>query len=141
MCVTVKKLQRNGLCAVPVILDYTADKTTATVSFPRTLKDLAWVVAKLLEQPDMLSPSQEAHTSPATLWVLGGRNIQHHLGLMLLRPRTPSPCYRPGAHSSFTSKCHPGSLKMPLIGGRGYHKEKFGKIRSGRAEKEEQLER
>lgn len=65
MCVTIKKLQRNGLCAVPVLLDYTADKTTATVSFPHTLKDLAWVVSKLLEQPDMLSPSQEAHTSPA----------------------------------------------------------------------------
>lgn len=128
-------------CAVPVILDYTADKTTATVSFPHTLKDLARVVSKLLEQPEMLSPSQEAHTSPAILRVRGGRTIHHHLGLTLMRPRTPSPCHRPGVHSSFTSKCHPGSLKTPLIGGRGYHKEKFGKIRSGKAVKKEQLER
>lgn len=46
VCDYKNKLQRNGFCAIPLILDYTTDKTTASVFFPHALQDPA-VVPKL----------------------------------------------------------------------------------------------
>lgn len=53
---TKKELQIDGFCARPVILDYTADRTTLPVLFPHTLKGLA-VPPKLSEQKDTFSNS------------------------------------------------------------------------------------
>lgn len=102
-CMTTKKLQINGFCAIPVILDYMTGRTTTTVLLPHTLKDLA-VGPTLWNKRIHSATTLETYTCPPTL-MERGRTGRCHLGVTLERPQTSS-VPQLGSHQHFTAKCH-----------------------------------